>query len=404
VVVLGTPAGAQSFSVLHYFTGGSDGANPYSGVTVGGSGLLYGTTSGGGVYGSGTVFKLSQRNMNWTFSPLYEFTGGADGGSPLAGVVGLDGFLYGTTAGGGDGQQDGTVFELRPPARVCETALCYWNETVLHSFTGNPDGSKPSFGNMTFDQAGNIYGTTADGGSGIAPGCGIAWELTPSGGGWMERLLFDFNRGSAGCSPYAGVILDSAGHVYGTTLLQGGGTGGTTYQLVCLDGNCGYVILANGSHGTGSNPYGTLIMDQSGILYCTASDYFSGGGGTVYKVMRSGIGWTAALVYAFSSCQSGAGVTLGPDGNLYGVCTEGGAHNQGWVFEMPPSCNQTCTPNDLHDFDSNDGAVPFGPVVFDVDGNLYGTALQGGSTGSRCFDAGCGVVWELMGVADQSRR
>lgn len=398
VAVLALSAAAQAFSVLHYFTGGSDGANPYAGVTVGGSGALYGTTSGGGVHvgmqGYGIVFKLAERNMNWTLSPLYEFTGGVDGANPLAGVVDLNGVLYGTTLNGGS-EQLGTVYELRPPPTACKAVLCYWGETVLHSFAGSPDGSGPGYGNVSFDQVGNIYGTTIDGGNSLSPGCGIIWELTRSGGGWSENILFNFISGSDGCNPYSGVIFDSAGNLYGNTLLSGDGTGGTVYQLTHLEGNWVENILADGSQGTGSYPYGTLIMDQSGSLYGTASDYFSGRGGTVFKISRSGVGWIASPVYAFSSCQPAAGVTLGADGNLYGVCFVGGANNYGWVFEMPPNCNGTCTPTDLHDFDNSDGANPVGPVVFDANGNLYGTTFNGGSAGTNCPQYGCGVVWEI---------
>ena len=132
---------AQTFSVIHNFTGGGDGAYPYAGVTVGPGGVLYGTASGGGSHGAGTVFKLNQVNSSWVFSPLYEFTGGSDGGVPYGGVViGPNGALYGTTYTGGEDDY-GLVFELRPPPTFCRSILCYWDETVLHTFTGAPDGA-----------------------------------------------------------------------------------------------------------------------------------------------------------------------------------------------------------------------------------------------------------------------
>lgn len=155
------PVLAQTFNVLHTFTDGADGAYPTSGVTIGGLGTLYGTTEHGGTgtHEFGVVFKLAQRGSGWTLDPLYEFTDGSDGGGPLAPVVvGPNGALYGTTAAGGSGNQ-GTVFELQPPAAGCRAAFCYWNETVLHSFQGGADdGSDPNYGNLIFDRAGNMYG------------------------------------------------------------------------------------------------------------------------------------------------------------------------------------------------------------------------------------------------------
>ena len=194
ITTVAAPAAqAQTYSVLHYFTGGLDGGNPYAGVTVGGPGTLYGTTAG---YGNrfGSVFKLTQRGSGWTLDPLYNFAGGddgPDGAYPLAGVVfGPSGALYGTTGEGGYGV--GTVFEVRPPATACKTAICYWNETILHGFTGNlGDGGYPGFGNVTFDQAGNMYGTTESHGT---SDCGVVWELAPSGGGWTESVLYNFPR------------------------------------------------------------------------------------------------------------------------------------------------------------------------------------------------------------------
>jgi len=204
------PMQAQTFSVLHDFTGGSDGLGPEASVTIGPSGVVYGTTGGGGTYGNGTVFKLSRMNSTWVFSPLYEFTGKSDGGHPIGGVVfGPDGALYGTTQAGGD-EDDGTVYALRPPATFCRSVTCYWNQTVLHTFTGAPDGFNPWVENLVFDPAGNIYGTMTNGGT---YGGGITFELTPSGGGYTESILHSFGSGMDGAYPFAGVVLDAAGNV-----------------------------------------------------------------------------------------------------------------------------------------------------------------------------------------------
>lgn len=159
LTMLATPAAAQTFTILHNFTGGADGYAPNAGLSFGPSGVLYGTTYFGGRYDAGTVFKLKQVNSSWVVYPLYEFTGGGDGDLPVGGVaIAPNGSLYGTTTFGGS-EGAGVVFELRPPPTACASFLCYWKESVLHSFTGMPDGFYPT-GNLAFDQAGDIYGTT----------------------------------------------------------------------------------------------------------------------------------------------------------------------------------------------------------------------------------------------------
>jgi hypothetical protein len=266
---------AQTFSVLHNFSGGGDGANPYAGITVGPSGVLYGTALRGGNYNGGTVFKLSQVNSSWVLSPLYEFTGGSDGDTPQGGVViGPNGALYGTTFYGG-GVNYGVAFELRPPATVCKAILCYWGETVLHTFTGTPDGQYPASVNLAFDQVGNIYGTTYRGGSYGYNG-GTTFELTPSGGGYTESILHNFGSGTDGYWPYAGVVLDTAGNVYGTTVYGGtgaecGGNCGTVYQLMPSNGGWQENILVSFDYTDGNYPFSNLIIDAFGNLYGTTS-------------------------------------------------------------------------------------------------------------------------------------
>lgn len=227
IVVLETPASAQTFSVIHYFTGGADGAYPYAALTVGPSGAVYGTSASGGSYGNGTVFQLSQRHSAWLFSPLYEFTGGGDGGKPIGGVViGPNGALYGTTQLGGQ-DNNGIVFSLAPPPSMnCRSTQCYWNEKILHTFTGSPDGFNPWTENLVFDAAGDIYGTTGNGG---ASGAGTAFELTPSGNDYTETILHSFSSFPDGWAPVGGVVRDDAGNVYGTT--ECGGYARMQYRL-----------------------------------------------------------------------------------------------------------------------------------------------------------------------------
>jgi uncharacterized repeat protein (TIGR03803 family) len=175
---------AQTFTVLYAFTGGADGAIPMAGVTIRGN-TLYGTTSNA----SGTVYQLSHSGSNWLFSPLAALT---NHDNPDARVVfGQDGHLYGTSFRGGM-YREGTVFKLTPPVGVCETAACYWTVNDLHDFGSGNDGEDPGYGDLIWDQQGNIYGTTPYGG---AFGNGTVYELTPSGNGYAESVLYSFLGG-----------------------------------------------------------------------------------------------------------------------------------------------------------------------------------------------------------------
>ncbi|HTS71810.1 MAG TPA: choice-of-anchor tandem repeat GloVer-containing protein [Terriglobia bacterium] len=221
------PAQAQTFNVINTFTGGGDGANPFAGVTLDQAGNLYGTTFQGGQYGIGTVYELRHKGSGWTLNALYTFNG-TDGANPQARVIfGSNGTLYGTTQSGG-ARGNGTVFNLRPFPSVCKSALCPWMENPLYAFQGyQNDGANPGDGDLLFDQAGDIYGTTYTGG---ADHVGTVYELTPSGSGWQESVLHSFSF-SDGAFPSAGVISDDAGNLYGTT--DAGGSGyGTVFELM----------------------------------------------------------------------------------------------------------------------------------------------------------------------------
>jgi len=209
-------AWSQTFTILHTFTGGQDGAYPEAGLTTDKAGNLYGTAAGstpsGGYYGYGTVFKLTHKSGGWIFAPLYGFAGGSDGSRPWAAVViGASGSLYGTTALGGAGgcyAGCGTVFNLRPAAHAQPNALAPWVETILYSFQGVPDGRQyPS--RVTFDQSGNIYLTTFNGG---VYDHGAVIEVLPSNGGWTDSVLYSFTGGNDGESPSGGLIFDQVGN------------------------------------------------------------------------------------------------------------------------------------------------------------------------------------------------
>ena len=222
-LVLVPSASAQSkYKTLHKFTGGKDGSQPWAGVIFDQAGNLYGTTWHGGnqgIYcldpsGCGVVFKLAPNSDgSWTESVLYNFcslTNCSDGKSPFAGLVfDQGGNLYGTTVNGG-AYDDGTVFELAPKADGI------WTETVVYNFTGDADGSGPAAG-LAFDAAGNLYGTTSSGGnlSGCDGfGCGVVFKLAPSlGGSWTDSVLYSFQGGTDGAAPNASLTFDAAGNL-----------------------------------------------------------------------------------------------------------------------------------------------------------------------------------------------
>ena len=400
-----TPALAQTFTILHYFTGGADGSDPVAGVTIGGGGILYGTTFEGGNGTVGAVFKLAQQGSGWTLAPLYEFTYGSDGYQPEGPLtVGPDGAVYGTTKYGGSGSGSaGTVFKVQPPPSRCHTVTCFWSETVLHSFLGGAnDGSGPTSTNLVFDQAGNLYGTTEYGGSGSGGecfgGCGTVFELSPSSGGWTFSVIHSFQyNGIDGTMPQYGVILDPAGNLYGTTEYGGNASGqyggGTAFEMSPSGGTWTEDILYNypsWEDGSPSQP-GPLIRDASGNLYGT-TEFPAQGAETIFELTPSDGSWRFSTLYTFGNC-SPQPLALDTAGNLYGACAVGGQNNDGWVFELT-NHGGAWTVTDLHDFMGSDGYIPVGPVVLDSSGNLYGTTTLGGTLGG-CAGEGCGVVWEI---------
>jgi len=413
VVVCVLPVGfaqaarAQTYTVIYNFTV-SGGVLPAAGLTIDAAGNLYGTTTQSSYYGS--VFKLSHRGSGWVFTPLYLFQGGDDGAAPIARVVfGPDGSLYGTTEDGGglcSGPGCGTVFKLRPPAAACKTALCPWTETVLYRFAGNPDGAVPD-SEVVFDAVGNMYGTTLVGGT----GGGTVFQMTPSNGGWKESVLHTFigSDNGDGSRPMGGVLLDKAGNLYGTT--QYGGTGqqayGTLYQLTPTGGGWMENILYNFdfSGSGGYFPFAGLTSDNSGHLY-GATTQGALNSGAVFQIPPSG--GTLIQLYAFEtnadcyqqmqwSCYGPYdSLTMGPDGSLYGTTHSVGAYALGNVFKLTFS-QGSWVYTSLHDFVGSDGAYPNGPLVFDKNGNLYGTTEEGGPNGPPCTGSpgGCGVIFEI---------
>jgi uncharacterized repeat protein (TIGR03803 family) len=357
-------ARAQTFAVLHSFTGGSaDGQFPYDGLVRDKKGNLYGTTYQGGSANSfGTVFKLDQNNVE---SILYAFKAGADGAYPYGGLIrDKVGNLYGTTAYGGKGAR-GTIFQLTGRG----------HEVVLYSFqSASGDGIVPLAG-LVADIAGNLYGTTSQGGP---KNGGTAFKLRRKM--LKEVVLHNFVGGTDGLVPYFGTLLrDASGALYGTTLLGGSSNGGTVFKL---DRNNVETILHafTGGAGDGANPEGGLLRGRAGNLYGTT---FAGGtfnSGTVFKIDSTG---KESLLYSFGAVHgdgSGpqAAVLQDAKGNLYGTTQSGGSYNYGTVFKLDSAGHETV----LHSFNpASEGIEPSGPLVSDGKGHFYGTTVYGGTSG-----------------------
>jgi len=329
------------------------------------------------------------------FSVLYHFCSKAncsDGRWPEAGLISDEaGNLYGTTSAGGATCRlygCGTVFKLAPDG----------TETVLHAFTASDDGSGP-YGSLIMDGVGDVYGTTATGGSdgcgGIDYGCGTVFRINAAG---KEKVLYAFSGGSDGAYPEAGVVADKKGNLYGTTSDGGGGT-----QCIVQFGGCGTVFRVNpkgketvlyafSGGSDGANPLAGLVIDKAGNLFGTTAyggnisacnQGASPGCGTVFEITADG---TEKTLYAFNGGNDGwspvAGLTEDKEGNLYGTTEAGGSTTAcngvgcGIVFKIAPDGTETV----LYDFTGgNDGAHPAAGLLRDKRGNLYGTTLAGGS-------------------------
>ena len=399
---------AQTYQVIHDFAGGLDGSEPTSGVTLDAAGNLYGTTFEGDAL-TGTVYRLVHKSSSWVLMPLYLFPYEGSGGSiPYARVIfGKDGSLYGTAAFGGNLQGCsggcGAVFNMKPTPNPPITPLSPWIETPLYVFAGGTDGANPFGADIIFDQAGNLYGTTYNGGGGSCTGgCGTVYKLTPSSGSWTESILYTFTQNGDAQHPWGGVTFDTAGNLYGTTVYGGAYGKGAIYELTPAGAGWTETVLYSFTGGTdGANPYAGVIFDQSGNLYGATSAGGSGNGGTVFELTASKGSWTFNLLYSFSgaSGQFSAGplanLAFDSAGNLYGTAHGAGAYNFGSAFKLTSGAGGW-TYTSLHDFTGgNDGGYPRSSIAFDKNGNMYGTAAQGGTGSSGNCSGPCGVIFEI---------
>ena len=376
---------AQTFSILHTFMG-ADGCNPIAGPTIDRAGNFYGTTSGCGG-GAGTVFKLTRAGTGWVLSTLHTFTGDNDGASPSAGVVfGPDGALYGTTSGLTMNGIYGVAYRLRPPNNPCHSVSCPWNLTVLYGFNDAAGGRRPGYGDLAFDAAGNAYGTTVVGG---ANGAGTVYKLTHSNGSWTESVLYSFSTSdNGGYYPYGGVVLDSAGNVYGTAEVGGLYGGGVLFKLSNPGSSWTESVLYTFGLA-GYDPLARPIMDGEGNLYGTTSMGPSGeGGGAVYELQPFGGAWIYSVLVALPALPHTVGpvaaLTMDAAGNLYGTSQQGGSNGYGSVFKLTRSGSNWIY-TDLHDFNNQDGAYPYGTVALDGQGRIYGTTLESSPGGGEVW-------------------
>jgi hypothetical protein len=372
---------AWTETVIYDFAGTPDGSVPIGTLAIDAKGNLYGTTYYGGTAGVGNVFMLtppSAGSTTWNKTDLYDFISTTnatlvDGTYPAAGVI-LDanGALYGTTVHGGYnpsgefGEGDGIAYKLTPPA----SGNGAWTETVLYRFNGTSSGSNPE-APLIMDEAGALYGTTAEGGNTacLQVGCGVVFRLNPPNIGqpaWTTTVLHRFayvEGGADGRAPVAGLVADTNGTLYGTTLYGGNGP----------FGSCGYA-----------------------------------GCGTVFQLTppKSGQGsWTETILHSFTGGSDGvhpeASLLLSAKGVLNGTTTNGGSSGWGTVFTLAPPAKSgnPWTENVIYRFQgapNADGAYPEAELISDVSGNLYGTTSGGGLT-NPCGDEtrGCGTVFEV---------
>jgi hypothetical protein len=437
-----TPAYAEwNEKVLYSFQGGSDGDLPRGEIVRDAAGNLYGVTQLGGAENCspmaycGTVYEVSppvQEGDPWTEKVLYVCKGKAenDGEYPNGGLV-MDaaGNLYGTAFYGGTGDcvlfgikgGCGVVFELSPPVHKGGT----WKETVLYSFKGGNDGYVPA-GDLTFDKSGNLYGVTLFGGgkgSGLCDpfyqGCGTVFKLSApktKSGKWTEQVLYSFAAGTDGYYPNGGLLIDSVGNLYGTTPIGGNEKCnygdervgcGTLYRLRPSDTKGGQWVerilhrFLDGDDG--ASPNGGLIADSTGSIYGTAL----GGGsskhfGVVFEMAEQDGKWDLETLYNFQGESDGEN-PLGPltfdiEGNLYGTASIT-ATGYGDVFQIKlPSRMENGSSwsfSILYNFTgSPDGSYPAARLSPDGRGNLYSTT-EGGGIGNCYGEGPCGTVFEV---------
>jgi uncharacterized repeat protein (TIGR03803 family) len=397
-IALLTTLQAQTETVLYNFgaSGNNDGNQPLSSLISDTAGNLYGTTSFGGSSQQGTVFKLIKGASGWTETQLHDFTGGKDGGQPCGGLVSDGaGNLYGATTTGGS-RNLGVIFKLSP------TTSAPWKETVLFNFSPSSGGPPPYTWyplTLVMDGSGSLYGVTIYGVKHLFGG--TVFKLSPSvSGAWQHSIIYEFTGGLDGnFAALRNLTFDSAGNIYGTA--NGGGTygAGVVFKLTpTSSGPWTQTILHTFTGGAdGAAPNGGLIFDSAGNLYGTT---ISGGSaskcypgcGVVFKLSPTHSGpWTEHVLYTFVNYDAPfGGLVADSAGNLYGTTSSGKPQQPyGGVFKLSPTTSGPWTLTVLHQFGGYpEGQTPHGTILRDGAGNLYGTTALGGTSNG-------GIVFEV---------
>lgn len=387
VLLTATSARAAGYTVLYNF--GTPSSTPSSGLITDAAGNAYGTTSAGGSSGVGTVYELS---LKTGYHLLYSFHKTSTGFRPQGNLVlDSDGNLYGTTTQGGIDNAFcstgcGVVFELSPPSKGDQ-----WTETVLYSFcsqTNCADGFYPQAG-VIFDSTGNLYGATEYGGT---DNNGTVFELQPTQSGWTESVLYSFIGGGVdGAYPLGSLVFDSSGNLYGTLSSFGPGVG-SAFSLSPAAGGWTFTLLyafAEFSNQDGYSPYAGMVFDAAGNLYGTTSGGGQFGFGTAFELSPGFETWTETILYNFAGGNDGAqpeaNLVFDRSGNLYGTTFAGGNTKGrcGTVFRLTPSRNGQWGES-LFRFplDGSLGLEPTSPVTLDTQGRVYGTTTSGGKANS----------------------
>jgi len=407
LVMLGGTAHAKDgvYQVIHNFSGyPDDGWEPVGVPAVAKNGDLYGATTGGGASDLGTVFKLTAprtRGGAWRETILYNFPGGSGGFGADAILLGADGNLYGFA-----GQ---VVFELKAPTGRSGV----WKYTSLYTLNGTTQGD--AIQGIALDAKGNIYGATEEGGDlscGNGHGCGIVFELkrpTKEGGQWVFSVLHAFTGPPDGDSPFAGVTLDQGGTVYGTS--AGGSLGyGAVYRVSPPTKKGPWTETVVYSFDAGSNlgtgPGGPVTFDGSGNMYGTTlfgGDLNCSGGagcGVVFELSpQQGGTWTYTNLYSFQDGSDGAvpsgNIVIDSKGNIYSTTTAGGGSKAGIAFKLSPPQQKggAWIETILHSFKVPVSGGDNGGLIWGKWGDLYGVTYLGGT---GCPGNGCGTVFELQ--------
>jgi len=373
--------------------GDTNTAGPQGTLVQGLNGNVYGVTSGLGTQTTGSVYEMTPSG---SFTTLYTFTGGADGGDPIGGLIQAgNGVLYGTTFGGGINNTNcrglgcGTVFGMTPTGKL----------TTIHRFAVT-DGYGP-LSAPTIGMDGNLYGTTSYGGSttckqNVHNGCGTVYKITSKGQFTTLHIFCQQTGCTDGDSPRGSLVQASNGVLYGVTFYGGATTGckvdkgdpgcGTLFQI----SSAGVLTTLHAFLGPEGSGPGVLIQGADGDLYGTTSLGGANGFGTIFKYSLSGT-LTKLYDFSLSDGQEAVGLTQATDNNFYGLAFVGGANSDGTIFEITPANSFSV----LYDFSATPGKYPQSPLLQATSGKFIGTTNEGGTNAAPCYTVGCGTIFSL---------